>query len=105
MHFPEGTSTVLNHQPLTISHITLTILSLPSIKVTVDAALREVERRLSALPELPRNVEHEVRTCLSEFYREIKAAVKEAVSLYKLPNQFMPLVLTTIRNLCRNGRS
>ncbi|KAI1257375.1 hypothetical protein MGN70_000415 [Eutypa lata] len=57
--------------------------SLPSIKIEVGAYLRKVEEQLSTLPELPSNIEHEVRTCLSEFYRQIKSAIKEAAFVSK----------------------
>lgn len=56
--------------------------SLPFIKTRVEERLREVEIQLSTLPEIPQNVEHEVRTSLSEFYRQIKMAVKEPVSAF-----------------------
>ncbi|RYP42562.1 hypothetical protein DL767_000086 [Monosporascus sp. MG133] len=65
--------------------------SLPSIKIKVVERLNEVEHQLATLPELPANVEHEVRTCLSEFYRQIKVAVKEPAFLSrwgKLNSQF-----------------
>lgn len=51
--------------------------SLPSIKLKINERLREVKQRLSELPELPHNVEHEVKSSLLRFYSEVKDGIKD----------------------------
>ncbi|KAH9884351.1 P-loop containing nucleoside triphosphate hydrolase protein [Xylariomycetidae sp. FL2044] len=51
--------------------------SLPSIKTKVRQAIIDVERQLLDLPELPRNVEHEVKKSLYQFRESIKAAIDD----------------------------
>ncbi|KAK8085835.1 interferon-induced GTP-binding protein Mx3 [Apiospora hydei] len=51
--------------------------SLPSIKLKINERLREVRNRLSELPELPHNVEHEVKSSLLRFYSDVKDGIKE----------------------------
>jgi hypothetical protein len=52
--------------------------SLPSIKQKVYERLREIQQQLEQLPELPQNVEHEVRRSLYNFYATIQLAIKSA---------------------------
>ncbi|KAK7754496.1 hypothetical protein SLS62_003516 [Diatrype stigma] len=69
--------------------------SLPSIKIEVGAFLKDVQHQLLALPEVPTNVEHEVRICMLEFYRHIKTAIRESafVSRWdKLNSQFQSCI-------------
>ena len=51
--------------------------SLPSIKQKVNARLRDVRIKLSELPELPNNVEHEVKTSLYKFCGDVKDAIRD----------------------------
>ncbi|KAK8115675.1 Interferon-induced GTP-binding protein Mx3 [Apiospora sp. TS-2023a] len=51
--------------------------SLPSIKVKINERLREVRHRLSELPELPHNVEHEVKSSLLRFYSDVKDGIND----------------------------
>ncbi|KAK8040261.1 Interferon-induced GTP-binding protein Mx3 [Apiospora marii] len=51
--------------------------SLPSIKVKINERLREVRNRLSELPELPHNVEHEVKSSLLRFYSDVKDGIND----------------------------
>ncbi|KAI0542999.1 P-loop containing nucleoside triphosphate hydrolase protein [Xylaria digitata] len=50
-------------------------LSLPYIKEKFKSRLEEIECHLNELPDLPSNVEHEVRMCLKDFYTSVKRAV------------------------------
>ncbi|KAI0113501.1 P-loop containing nucleoside triphosphate hydrolase protein [Daldinia grandis] len=50
--------------------------SLPSIKNTVFTRLKVVESELAALPELPPNVEYEVKKSLFDFLQQMKTAMK-----------------------------
>lgn len=54
----------------------LTLSSLPSIKHKVVARLREIEAQLSTLPELPKNVELEVRKSLMAFSSAVKETIR-----------------------------
>ncbi|KAI1074245.1 P-loop containing nucleoside triphosphate hydrolase protein [Whalleya microplaca] len=51
--------------------------SLPSIKILVDHRLQEIERDLENLPELPPNVEHEVKKSLYQFLARMKTAIRD----------------------------
>ncbi|KAI1823128.1 P-loop containing nucleoside triphosphate hydrolase protein [Xylaria intraflava] len=48
--------------------------SLPNIKEKLQNRLDETQDRLNEMPDLPRNVEHEVRTSLSGLYTSVKFA-------------------------------
>ncbi|KAH6647351.1 dynamin family protein [Truncatella angustata] len=50
-------------------------LSLPHIEQKVREAKRQIESELSELPELPRNVEFEVKQSLEKFKKEVKDAM------------------------------
>ncbi|KAI0168919.1 P-loop containing nucleoside triphosphate hydrolase protein [Hypoxylon sp. FL1284] len=52
--------------------------SLPSIKGMVDRRLQLIEGELDALPELPHNVEHEVKRSLMQFLQQMKTAIRGA---------------------------
>ncbi|KAI3324441.1 dynamin family protein [Xylariaceae sp. AK1471] len=52
--------------------------SLPSIKTKVYNRLREIQHQLSGLPELPSNVEHEVKKSLYQFLGRMKTAIKNS---------------------------
>ncbi|KAI0458702.1 P-loop containing nucleoside triphosphate hydrolase protein [Xylaria acuta] len=49
--------------------------SLPNIKEKFEKRLEQVQDDLDKLPDLPENVEHEVRMSLREFYTSVKRAV------------------------------
>lgn len=49
--------------------------SLPRIEHKVREAKRHIESELSELPELPRNVEYEVKQSLKQFKEEVKEAI------------------------------
>ncbi|KAJ8126144.1 hypothetical protein O1611_g7495 [Lasiodiplodia mahajangana] len=49
--------------------------ALPNIKEEFKNCLQDIQGRLNELPNLPRNVEHEVRMSLREFYNSVKHAV------------------------------
>ncbi|XXG96246.1 hypothetical protein Hte_002527 [Hypoxylon texense] len=49
--------------------------SLPSIKDMVNTRLKQIEGELASLPELPRNVEHEVKRSLIQFLQHMKMAM------------------------------
>ncbi|KAI1633530.1 P-loop containing nucleoside triphosphate hydrolase protein [Biscogniauxia mediterranea] len=51
--------------------------SLPSIKTKVYHRLRAIEQQLAGLPELPPNVEHEVKKSLYQFLGRMKTTIKE----------------------------
>ncbi|KAI2635251.1 P-loop containing nucleoside triphosphate hydrolase protein [Xylaria nigripes] len=48
--------------------------SLPNIKQKFQTRLKETQAHLNEMPDLPRNVEHEVRTSLRELYTSVKRA-------------------------------
>ncbi|CAJ2505850.1 Uu.00g132440.m01.CDS01 [Anthostomella pinea] len=52
--------------------------SLPSIKKKVYHRLRTIEQQLVDLPELPANVEHEVKKSLYQFLNRMKTAIKDS---------------------------
>ncbi|KAI1258398.1 P-loop containing nucleoside triphosphate hydrolase protein [Xylariaceae sp. FL1019] len=52
--------------------------SLPDIKLKVENRLGEIELELNELPELPQNVEYEVRTSLKNFHASVKIAMNSA---------------------------
>ncbi|KAI0396336.1 P-loop containing nucleoside triphosphate hydrolase protein [Xylariaceae sp. FL0594] len=49
--------------------------SLPETKQKLGVHLHEVNRKLKELPEMPRNVEHEIRMCLKNFNASVRSAV------------------------------
>ncbi|KAI0026217.1 P-loop containing nucleoside triphosphate hydrolase protein [Xylariomycetidae sp. FL0641] len=51
--------------------------SLPSIKTKLYHRLRDIDAQLDSLPELPNNVEHEVKKSLYQFLNRMKNAIKE----------------------------
>lgn len=51
--------------------------SLPSIKDMVHNRLKVIERELAVLPELPSNVEHEVKRSLFQFLTQMKTALRD----------------------------
>ncbi|KAI0133799.1 dynamin family protein [Xylariales sp. AK1849] len=52
--------------------------SLPSIKHKVNDRLNIIRDELSELPELPANVEHEVRKSLYSFYDTVKRSIRDS---------------------------
>ncbi|KAI0003551.1 P-loop containing nucleoside triphosphate hydrolase protein [Xylariaceae sp. FL0662B] len=69
--------------------------SLPSIKVKVHHRLQEIERDLGNLPELPPNVEHEVKKSLYQFLARMKTAIKDtnfSASWNALNDQFQSCI-------------
>ncbi|KAI5859257.1 P-loop containing nucleoside triphosphate hydrolase protein [Durotheca rogersii] len=50
--------------------------SLPSIKDMVYTRLQMIQKELADLPELPQNVEHEVKKSLFQFLGQMKTAIK-----------------------------
>ncbi|KAJ3579395.1 hypothetical protein NPX13_g1172 [Xylaria arbuscula] len=77
--------------------------SLPTIKGKVYARLKEVEHQLQGLPEIPHNVEHEVKSSLFRFLGRMKGAVKDSEFLSEwntLNNQFRDIVFH-IKPTCR----
>ncbi|KAI1211145.1 P-loop containing nucleoside triphosphate hydrolase protein [Annulohypoxylon truncatum] len=50
--------------------------SLPSIKETVHRRIITIKEELDALPELPANVEHEVKRSLFKFLEQVKTAIR-----------------------------
>ncbi|KAH8666830.1 P-loop containing nucleoside triphosphate hydrolase protein [Xylariales sp. PMI_506] len=70
--------------------------SLPSIRDKVHERLHYVRDELSRLPELPHNVEHEVRKSLLEFYKNVKLAIADTEfqsEWEKLNKQFQACIL------------
>ncbi|KAI2636623.1 dynamin family protein [Xylaria nigripes] len=51
---------------------------LPSIKTKVYNRLKEIQYQLSGLPELPANVEHEVKKSLYQFLMRTKVVIKDS---------------------------
>ncbi|KAK6855015.1 hypothetical protein PG995_008547 [Apiospora arundinis] len=51
--------------------------SLPSIKLKIGEHLRDVKQKLSELPELPHNVEHEVKSSLMRFYSDVRDGIQD----------------------------
>lgn len=77
--------------------------SLPSIKNMVFSRLKQIERDLDALPELPQNVEYEVKRSLFDFLVEMKNAVKDTEFLSEwntLNTQFQSCIIK-IKPTCR----
>ncbi|KAI0382324.1 P-loop containing nucleoside triphosphate hydrolase protein [Hypomontagnella monticulosa] len=77
--------------------------SLPSIKNMVFSRLKEIQADLAALPELPRNVEYEVKKSLFDFLVKMKAAVEDDEFLSEwntLNNQFRSCVIK-IKPTCK----
>ncbi|KAI0201613.1 dynamin family protein [Astrocystis sublimbata] len=71
--------------------------SLPSIKNKVFIRLKEIDEQLAGLPEIPPNVEHEVRHSLYQFSARIKTAMKDSEfssAWSVLNNQFRDIILT-----------
>ncbi|KAI0878656.1 dynamin family protein [Hypoxylon argillaceum] len=52
--------------------------SLPSIKEKVYTRLRDIEHQLAGLPEIPSNVEHEVKKSLYQFLGKMKTTMKDS---------------------------
>lgn len=77
--------------------------SLPSIKEKVYTRLREIEHQLSGLPEIPSNVEHEVKKSLYQFLGRMKTAMKDSEFSSEwntLNNQFRDIIFK-IKPTCR----
>ncbi|KAI1429709.1 dynamin family protein [Xylaria sp. FL1777] len=77
--------------------------SLPSIKGKVSTRLKEIERQLAGLPEIPSNVEHEVKKSLYHFLGRMKTAIKDSEfssEWNSLNNQFRDIILR-IKPTCR----
>ncbi|KAI8625906.1 dynamin family protein [Xylariaceae sp. FL1651] len=77
--------------------------SLPSIKTKVYNRLREIEYQLAGLPELPSNVEHEVKKSLYQFLGRMKTAIKDSEFSSEwntLNNQFRDVIFK-IKPTCR----
>ncbi|KAK7931010.1 interferon-induced GTP-binding protein Mx3 [Apiospora marii] len=76
--------------------------SLPSIKLKINERLREVKHRLSELPELPHNVEHEVKSSLLRFYSEVKDGIKDNTFLseWNTLNKQFQACLTKMKPTC-----
>ncbi|GAP86751.1 putative dynamin family protein [Rosellinia necatrix] len=77
--------------------------SLPTIKSKVYTRLREIESQLAALPEIPSNVEHEVKKSLYQFLGRMKTATKDSEFSSQwntLNNQFRDIILK-IKPTCR----
>ncbi|KAI0405156.1 dynamin family protein [Xylaria palmicola] len=77
--------------------------SLPSIKEKVYTRLKEIERQLADLPEIPSNVEHEVKKSLYQFLGRMKTAIKDSgfsSEWNTLNNQFKDIIFK-IKPTCR----
>ncbi|KAI0105017.1 dynamin family protein [Nemania sp. FL0031] len=77
--------------------------SLPSIKAKVYNRLRDIERQLNGLPEIPSNVEHEVKKSLYQFLGKMKTAIKDSEFSSEwntLNNQFRDIIFK-IKPTCR----
>ncbi|KAI1263170.1 dynamin family protein [Xylariaceae sp. FL1019] len=77
--------------------------SLPQTKSRVEQRYREIQHQLSGLPELPSNVEYEVKRSLQEFLFRMKMAIKDSSfssEWNKLNGQFRDVVLK-IKPTCR----
>ncbi|KAI0553181.1 dynamin family protein [Xylaria curta] len=77
--------------------------SLPSIKAKVYTRLKEIETQLAGLPEIPSNVEHEVKKSLYAFSGRMKTAMKDSEfssEWNSLNNQFRDIILK-IKPTCR----
>ncbi|KAI1326753.1 dynamin family protein [Xylariaceae sp. FL0255] len=69
--------------------------TLPEVKSKVAIGLREIEHQLAGLPELPSNVEHEVKRSVTLFLTRMKSAIKDpefCSQWVKLNNQFRDVV-------------
>ncbi|KAI1370616.1 P-loop containing nucleoside triphosphate hydrolase protein [Hypoxylon crocopeplum] len=77
--------------------------SLPSIKNMVYNRTEEIEKELAALPELPSNVEHEVKKSLSQFLAQMKTAVRgtEFLSEWNTLNGQFQACIFRIKPTCR----
>ncbi|KAI1847520.1 hypothetical protein JX265_000770 [Neoarthrinium moseri] len=77
--------------------------SLPAIKNKVRARLAEIRDQLSELPELPHNVEHEVRKSLYDFNDAVKLAVKDTDFQAKWDelNKYFQACVLTIKPTCK----
>lgn len=74
------------------------VCSLPKIKAKMHSTLRDVERRLNNLPDLPANVEYEVRKSLRDFSTIVKEKLKGNEFSYefnKLADGFQECLLET----------
>ncbi|KAH8157927.1 hypothetical protein CIB48_g10330 [Xylaria polymorpha] len=77
--------------------------SLPSIKAKVYTRLKEIEFQLAGLPEIPANVEHEVKKSLYRFSGRMKTAMKDSEfssEWNSLNNQFRDIIFK-IKPTCR----
>ncbi|KAI1772157.1 P-loop containing nucleoside triphosphate hydrolase protein [Hypoxylon cercidicola] len=76
--------------------------SLPSIKDMVNTRLKLIERELASLPELPRNVEHEVKKSLLQFLQDMKTAMKgtDFSSDWNTLNRQFEACITRIKPKC-----
>ncbi|KAI0150428.1 P-loop containing nucleoside triphosphate hydrolase protein [Xylariaceae sp. FL1272] len=76
--------------------------SLPDIKLKVENRLEEIELELNELPELPQNVEYEVRTSLKNFHASVKIAMNspEFEGRFKELNQKFHNCLIRMRPGC-----
>ncbi|KAI0420979.1 dynamin family protein [Xylaria grammica] len=77
--------------------------SLPSIKGKVHGRLKEIKRQLDDLPEIPSNVEHEVKKSLYQFLGRMKTAIKDSEFSSEwnlLNNQFRDIIFK-IKPTCR----
>ncbi|KAK5626524.1 hypothetical protein RRF57_002238 [Xylaria bambusicola] len=77
--------------------------SLPTIKGKVYTRLREIEHQLEGLPEIPYNVEHEVKNSLYQFLGRMKTAIKDSEFSSRwntLNNQFRDIIFQ-IKPTCR----
>ncbi|KAL7621792.1 hypothetical protein AAE478_007291 [Parahypoxylon ruwenzoriense] len=77
--------------------------SLPSIKNMVHTRLKVIETELAGLPELPPNVEHEVKKSLFQFLGQMKSAIKDtefSSEWNTLNNQFQACIFR-MKPTCR----
>ncbi|KAI0505747.1 dynamin family protein [Xylaria bambusicola] len=77
--------------------------SLPTIKGKLYTRLREIEQQLEGLPEIPYNVEHEVKSSLYHFLGRMKTAIKDSEFSSQwntLNNQFRDIIFQ-IKPTCR----
>ncbi|KAI1196177.1 P-loop containing nucleoside triphosphate hydrolase protein [Nemania serpens] len=71
--------------------------SLPNIKERFENRLDDIQGQLNELPDLPRNLEHEVRMTLGHFY----TSVKDSVSSQEFEQNCKQLTEQFYRNLLR----